>query len=62
MSEELKPCPFCGGKNIIVGGNECAFDGSMGYIVECVECEASTGWCKTEFDATEAWNCRAELW
>ena len=34
MSEELKPCPFCGGKAVIhVSDGVCAI---------CTECEAST--------------------
>lgn len=34
MSEELKPCPFCGGKAVKYVNN--------GVCVKCVNCEIST--------------------
>lgn len=38
MSQELKPCPFCGGKNIILGTHEASW-GTEQYI-KCCDCMA----------------------
>jgi hypothetical protein len=46
MTEQLKPCPFCGGKAGIV--TECG-------VVECVVCNSYS--C-----SVENWNTRAEGW
>jgi len=56
MSDELKPCPFCGGEGVEVldhreRGRPCS--------VECLECNASTGPQLTDGDAVAAWNRRA---
>ena len=51
-TEELKPCPFCGGEAEIVG------DDYMEWIAECVECCASSMTYATEAEAVEAWNTR----
>ena len=53
---ELKPCPFCGGKAEIV---------SMGVdrqvsVVLCEECGGGTMLKETEAEAIDAWNRRAE--
>lgn len=72
MSEELKPCPFCGGKAIIK-----AVDKNYGFTIwcQCKECYARTdGYCpntdnedKTidsiescKVRAVERWNRRAK--
>ena len=52
-TDELKPCPFCGGEAEIVG------DYYMEWIAECVECCASSMTYATEAEAVEAWNTRA---
>lgn len=54
---DLKPCPFCGGKNIIHFNN--------GFFVQvyCVNCNCGTAVYKRDPDrdrAVEAWNRRAE--
>ncbi len=55
MSEELKPCPFCG---------EQAFDGIDGiapdflYHILCTNCNACQQDYKTEEEAIKAWNRR----
>ena len=54
MSDELKPCPFCGGKAIIDGCDETL------WIVICKKCDASIGYKETEQEAIEAWNSRVE--
>ena len=59
MSDELKPCPFCGGKAIII-----YWDGSKTYSVGCVNtfvCHGGTHTSKayrTEQEAAQAWNRR----
>lgn len=57
MSEELKPCPFCGSK--------AEFDPlSLGVSVYCPneECPTTpeTGYCDTQEAAVAAWNRRSE--
>lgn len=55
ISEELKPCPFCSSEAEITKWHE-------GYFVECKEqrCGGTIGAYKTEEEAIEAWNTRAE--
>ena len=46
MSEELKPCPFCGCVYIIKGKAVCkdAYGNKAdGYYLECLNCGARTG-------------------
>lgn len=58
MSDELKPCPFCGSADLLVG------DGA----VECGQCYSSTGMFvhvlgehnNPDQDAIKAWNTRIE--
>lgn len=61
---ELKPCPFCGGKGTI-----CATPWDFGekrpeenhrFIVECSECLAQTDEYETRERVVEAWNRRVE--
>lgn len=54
MSDELKPCPFCGGRAELYGSWQDS------WIVECVKCHASTDDYKENFDAILAWNARAD--
>ena len=54
MTDELKPCPFCGGVATI------ETRGTTGvYWIRCFECEALTC-CTDKEHAIEAWNTRAE--
>lgn len=55
MSDELKPCPFCGGEATF-GTNS----GSGYEYIRCCRCKARTysGY-KTQQEAIQAWNSRA---
>lgn len=61
MSTDLKPCPFCGGvANVIDHHND---DGSVSVGCNNDTCMgfSGLGWLfKTEAEAAEAWNTRAE--
>ena len=61
MMEELKPCPFCGGKARIIADDP--FDGYQGnctvYLARCVVCGAEISGGKHE-KAIEAWNRRTD--
>ena len=60
--DELKPCPFCGGKAIITcftfydADND---DDEEGYSVECKNCGVSTSYMSREC-AEETWNRRCD--
>lgn len=63
MSEELKPCPFCGGEAEIVDAEEC---GPQAYVVTCNGCMTSSRVIfalmdDVTFDLVSAWNTRADL-
>jgi len=55
--DDLKPCPFCGGKSLIVGGNITI---SGGYAICCTGCGASVGEFHNPEFAQQAWNTRVE--
>ncbi len=52
--DELKPCPFCGGKAISWTFTECGFARSS---VHCDDCNIRY-YRRTEAEAIEAWNTR----
>lgn len=52
MSEELKPCPFCGGKNMRIWNTSTPW-------VSCDDCLANTAYGETKEEAIEQWNRRA---
>lgn len=60
--DELKPCPFCGSKNISIRLKD-PFDGYQGNLtvhrVLCGNCGAQNER-KGVLDAVEAWNRRAD--
>lgn len=64
MSEELKPCPFCGGKAVIevvephkhIICKMPVYKG--GAFIECTECGCAISG-ETEIEVTEKWNRRA---
>jgi Lar family restriction alleviation protein len=53
MSEELKPCPFCGSKKVEVG-----YLYARPYII-CVRCHTQTPCYNNYSSAKEAWDRRA---
>lgn len=57
MSEELKPCPFCGGKARLRSGTIVTLPMHQVY---CLSCGAGCGHRYTEAEAIEAWNTRYE--
>ncbi len=62
-ANELKPCPFCGGKDVEAFQQYPEDDGGMGsYIVRCHSCDAQSaqfiGKGKRDM-AIRAWNRRA---
>lgn len=52
MSDNLKPCPFCGGTNIYVG--------VLSAFVRCQTCRTRTDEYATRFEAVNHWNSRAQ--
>lgn len=64
MSEELKPCPFCGNTKMLVYEEK----GRFGFTEWIVECDSHYCACQptahdsyqTKEEAVEAWNTRAE--
>ncbi len=56
MSEELKPCPFCGGTPIV------NLQMVSGYtFISCSKCRADGPLRSTHTRAVAAWNLRAAL-
>ena len=54
---ELKPCPFCGGKNITVFMK--GLD-RLKYAAVCEDCDARAGRKPTKKEALEEWNRRCK--
>jgi len=54
MSEDLKPCPFCGSKDDMLINDE-----DYEVFVFCWSCEARGPNKSTKTDAIKAWNRRA---
>ena len=63
MSNKLKPCPFCGSSNVLIGddaqffyeGKEC----DLHFYVQCLTCGSCTDVCADVETAIEMWNRRA---
>lgn len=71
MSEELKPCPFCGGEPIRSDENDGMGAGMIAYWVSCKSCKSSSFATTARIDdetkrlsarqrADEAWNIRTD--
>ena len=56
MTDELKPCPFCGSKKV-----EFANMPGRGMFVYCMNCKASANIALRKEDAIYLWNKRAEV-
>ena len=56
MSEELKPCPFCGSDDIDV--TYTYIEGGVDYYAECTDCYCRGAWEPTPEKARAAWNSR----
>lgn len=62
ISDDLHPCPFCGGKAIL---DRCLYDMAdpeRGYSHYgfCQRCATEGPWARTEAGATRRWNARRE--
>lgn len=57
MSDELKPCPFCGGDAMTCFDDERMI---FRHSVECIVCGGRSCWYSTKDVAAVAWNARAE--
>lgn len=53
MSDELKPCPFCGGKAVLIRDRDA-------FKIYCTNrsCDAQYGWCADEEYTIDGWNRR----
>lgn len=63
LDDELKPCPFCGGKAYINVDHEAVEDTEKrhwAYTVVCNRCCATSGLTYLPEKAREAWNWRAD--
>lgn len=62
MSEELKPCPFCGGRNAEVQREFNAVSERDYFYVRCLNCggQGPDGDGTTRGVSSEQWNTRAE--
>lgn len=60
MSNDLKPCPFCGGEAELKCNTEM---GGTQYQVKCKQCPTTVGrfWFWKSEDAIEAWNARKPI-
>ena len=59
MTDEIKPCPFCGGRDLKIKGG-------IGRYVKCLDCENGAhlpghGCTANDSDAIAAWNTRAAV-
>jgi len=63
MADKLKPCPFCGCKEIdVMGGYEDFYEDFQPhlYYCECEDCRATSGLTVERKDAIKKWNARKE--
>lgn len=60
MSVKLKPCPFCGCKNVQIYSYDETTDEEAFLYCHCPDCGSSTAICNDEKIAAEKWNRRAK--
>lgn len=58
MSNELLPCPFCGGEAEILTAE--SMNGGYLFGIMCNDCRSRGDVYDTEAEAVDAWNTRAE--
>jgi Lar family restriction alleviation protein len=58
MSEEIKPCPFCGGEVRIEIYDDCYDDNTRRVSCKNDNCIGAHIWPESESEAIEAWNKR----
>ena len=59
MKEEIKPCPFCGGKAEMTCDDAAGYMGyTSDYYVSCKKCGATGKYEKSKAKAITAWNKR----
>lgn len=65
--KKLKPCPFCGGKAVVVSGTSDTNISRATFYIHCVECKVSTETfidgdrnLEALFAAMAVWNRRME--
>jgi Lar family restriction alleviation protein len=56
--DELKPCPFCGGKAEVMNDDFFEVFDANAFWIKCTECGLTTGDSATEEEAIKAWNRR----
>jgi Lar family restriction alleviation protein len=60
MTEQLKPCPFCGTKKILKRAFSITLEGTNHlYWAECYGCGATSSRCLSEELSDKKWNQRA---
>lgn len=57
MSEELKPCPFCGETRIFLD-KRTGYNFHSEYLAYCISCHSEGPKCDTEDVARTMWNSR----
>lgn len=63
-TEQLKPCPFCGGKAKIFVCQELRFGGDEGFVIQCTNCYMNTASINGTYspcseDIIKLWNRRS---
>ena len=58
MSTQVKPCPFCGSRNLEPMDTGWSMLGDYGETILCLTCEACGPWKRDEREAWAAWNER----
>lgn len=54
----LKPCPFCGGKPVLLALREVSDGFDRGFTITCDPCDLTIGGAEYESDVFEQWNTR----